>query len=562
MADNNDELARLLASQDHPVSPMERELAARNRKLGQPTQPSPDLVSTLAGTGGVGSDARFPVSPVVRDPRMERQIQVRTMSGREPTPEQRAYLSMVAPEKEERSERLSALGAEASMIPQAMRAGSAIGDAAQDPTLANVTNAGVQTAFTALRPLAAAKILGAGYAGAAAQQSGLFDTSAEAQSKKGGAPKVVLPGLTQEQQSFYDAAEKRLREDDFGSSSDRRQVQQQMQELRTLSNDFVRDNAASERRLQEKTKSDAQAEYTRQVADSEAAFKDEMSRNKRFDRTPIGEMYEKTGGYAPFVAGTAAGALFRAGAGPNSLMTKYVVPTAAGAVAGAFAPNAPSYYNSTHTPPDNPKKRAYEARAEALPPEHPRRQEFFDYAKSLPEANPVREAALKDMTLVNILARSGMGAAEGAIGGFGGGDMINVMGRSGSAIGGLASRAQSLWERGGPQKTSATSPEAGAGIPSGAGALSPMPTAGGSSSGPTRHPAATGPSEELVRTLAQGQLPSSAVAANSDDLLRALANPANRNVPKSAEVRRGKDKLGRTFAKDPDDGRFTSDPDK
>ena len=74
-------------------------------------------------------------------------------------------------------------------------------------------------------------------------------------------------------------------------------------------------------------------------------------------------------------------------------MTKYVVPTAAGAVAGAFAPNAPSYYNSTHTPPDNPKKRAYEARAEALPPEHPRRQEFFDYAKSLPEANPVREAA-------------------------------------------------------------------------------------------------------------------------------------------------------------------------
>ena len=39
---------------------------------------------------------------------MERQIQVRTMSGREPTPEQRAYLSMVAPEKEERSERLAA----------------------------------------------------------------------------------------------------------------------------------------------------------------------------------------------------------------------------------------------------------------------------------------------------------------------------------------------------------------------------------------------------------------------------------------------------------------------
>ena len=354
---------------------------------------------------------------------------------------------------------------------------------------------------------------------------GYSTTSAEAQTKKGGAPKVVLPGLTQEQQSFYDAAEKRLREDDFGSSSDRRQVQQQLQELRTLSNDFVRENAASERRLQEKTKGDAQAEYTRQVADSEAAFKDEMSRNKRFDRTPIGEMYEKTGGYAPFVAGTAAGALFRAGAGPNSLMTKYVVPTAAGAVAGAFAPNAPSYYNSTHTPPDNPKKRAYEARAEALPPEHPRRQEFFDYAKSLPEENPVREAALKDMTLVNILARSGMGAAEGAIGGFGGGDIINVMGRGGSAIGGLAGISR-LW---GARRSATNSqppvPKAGAGIPSGAGAALPSATAGAASSGSTRHPPATGPSEELVRTLAQGQLPSAAVAANSDDLLRALANP-------------------------------------
>ncbi len=486
------------------------------------------------------------------------------MSGREPTPEQRAYLSMVAPEKEERSERLSALGAEASMIPQAMRAGSAIGDAAQDPTLANVTNAGVQTAFTALRPLAAAKILGAGYAGAAAQQSGLFDTSAEAQSKKGGAPKVVLPGLTQEQQSFYDAAEKRLREDDFGSSSDRRQVQQQLQELRTLSNDFVRENAASERRLQEKTKGDAQAEYTRQVADSEAAFKDEMSRNKRFDRTPIGEMYEKTGGYAPFVAGTAAGALFRAGAGPNSLMTKYVVPTAAGAVAGAFAPNAPSYYNSTHTPPDNPKKRAYEARAEALPPEHPRRQEFFDYAKSLPEANPVREAALKDMTLVNILARSGMGAAEGAIGGFGGGDIINVMGRGGSAIGGLAVRVPSLWGRGRSAKNcQATSPETGAGIPSEAGAALPSPLLARRHLVPHVRPPATGPSEELVRTLAQGQLPAARSCCQFGRSVEGISQPRQsqrRQSPPRSE--RGKDKLGRPFAKDPDDGRFTSDPEK
>ena len=79
-------------------------------------------------------------------------------------------------------------------------------------------------------------------------------------------------------------------DDDFGSPADRRQVQQQMQELRTLSNDFVRDNAASERRLREQSQGKRQEEYDRAVAESEAVFKDEMARNKRFDKTPVGEM--------------------------------------------------------------------------------------------------------------------------------------------------------------------------------------------------------------------------------------------------------------------------------
>ena len=86
MADN--ELARILASGEQPVSPMERELAARNKKLGQQTGATAGderLARILAG-GGIGSDARMPVAPVMRDPVMERQIQVRTMSGREPTP--------------------------------------------------------------------------------------------------------------------------------------------------------------------------------------------------------------------------------------------------------------------------------------------------------------------------------------------------------------------------------------------------------------------------------------------------------------------------------------------
>ena len=184
----------------------------------------------------------------------------------------------------------------------------------------------------------------------------------------------------------------------------------------------------------------------------------------------------------------------------------------------------------------------------------------MDYAKSLPELNPVREAALRDFTAENIMKRGGMGAAEGALGGLMGADLVNVAGRSGSATGSLLSRVGQWLGRTPPlpKTTSTTLP----GTVLEEGALSPTSTAGGVSSGSTRQAPATGPSDELVRVLAQGRLPASSGAPNSDDLLRALANPANRNVPKAVEVKRAKDKLGRPYAKDPDDGRFTSDPDR
>jgi len=45
--------------------------------------------------------------------------------------------------------------------------------------------------------------------------------------------------------------------------------------------------------------------------------------------------------------------------------------------------------------------------------------------------NPVREAALRDFSAENILKRSGMGAAEGALGGLMGADTVNAIGRTG-----------------------------------------------------------------------------------------------------------------------------------
>ena len=230
MADDNGELARLLAGAEQPVGPAERELAARNRKLrAQAGQPGDDLARTLAGPGGIGSDgrmpvgpaaddltrtlagtgggigsdARMPIAPVQRDPQLERKIQVWTMSGRQPTPEMDAYLRAIAPEKMDRSERLAGrdtplvpyLPAELSMIPQMGRAGNAIGKAYEDPSIPNVTNAGVQTSIAALRPLAGLKMLGAGYSAAVADDLGAFDSmSAEAQTKKARRHRDLCPG--------------------------------------------------------------------------------------------------------------------------------------------------------------------------------------------------------------------------------------------------------------------------------------------------------------------------------------------------------------------------------
>jgi hypothetical protein len=72
----------------------------------------PVTLSTLLkeGQGGIGSDALMPVAPVVRDPNLERQIQVRALRGLDPTPEQDAYLRAIMPEKEARGERLGGIG--------------------------------------------------------------------------------------------------------------------------------------------------------------------------------------------------------------------------------------------------------------------------------------------------------------------------------------------------------------------------------------------------------------------------------------------------------------------
>jgi hypothetical protein len=426
--------------------------------------------------------------------------------------------------------------------------------------------AGVQTGLAALRPALAAKALGGGYLASLLADAGAFGGPSTAEAQTAKAP-TKLPGLSQEQQNLWDATQSKISRGRYKNDEELEQLKMTLQDLRDISKDFSKTQNMARIEGEAKAAGQKQDEYDRAVKASEDAFKHEMSRDRRFSDTVTGQTYDKTGGLASVLAGGIFGAGSRLASGPGesttaSIAKNYVLPAILGGAAGAGAYNAPLAYNTFGTEPDNPKKRAYEARAEALPPDHPRRQEFLDYAKSLPDRNPVQTEAEKAF-YEGLGKRSLVGALEGAGGGLFGADMVRAGSRGGGALSGVGSWLSQL-VRGprGQQSSSGQSGSAIGGSLPATGTGSPSATAGAMSSGSTLPVRATEPNAELVRVLAQGQLPAPSVAANSDDLLRALKNPANRNVPKSAEVKRGKDKLGRPFAKDPDDGRFTPDPDK
>src|SRR5262249_964759 len=200
--DTNSELVNLLSEQ-LPASPAERDLAQRRRR--QPgTTPDRDN-SVLAGilAGGIGADARFPLSVRRMTSNPTYTLGGKRMEGQRP---------MTAQEQAMQDDPARALAygagpiAELSGAPQMIRAGLAANEAYQVPTLPNVTKAGAETGMAVLRPAGAAKILAAGYTAAAAEQSGLLDTPAAAQTKKGIASKEVMPGLSAEQQAEYDRA--------------------------------------------------------------------------------------------------------------------------------------------------------------------------------------------------------------------------------------------------------------------------------------------------------------------------------------------------------------------
>lgn len=333
-----------------------------------------------------------------------------------------------------------------------MAPGVAIGEALVDPTLANITNAGVQTALgvSPFAPLRAGKaalgVAGLGYGTAASRDLGLspFD---EARAEE--------DGLSPAQRQTLMKLQKKMER--HGLSRAERETQNQLMQIQA---DFAREKSraafeaqvrrdaadaeakARERELvaegEAKRKAEELAEYSRAVKGAERALAEEKGRYKPFSETFVGDLYDKLGIATPALAAMGAGGLSRTAArlfGKEGSLVETIIPAFTGAGTAGVMANWPLGHEIVFAPAENPERRAYEAYARELPPTHPRKQEWTDYARGLPESNPSRKAAVDEFyDPIKLAERTGFGIAEGLISGPGGAHISKIIEKTPSVI--------------------------------------------------------------------------------------------------------------------------------
>lgn len=283
---------------------------------------------------------------------------------------------------------------------QPVRAGEALGEAIYDPTLGNVTNAGVQTALTFGKPYVAAGTAGLGMAEALRRDLGLeFFGDTNAQS------------LTRKQKREMEMERQRQ---DAQAKADIQRIEAEARAKAGLEVEKDRIAAEAARRAAEaKIEATKRAEYDRAVIKAEASRDKEMGRITRFSDTETGKVYRKVGA-APYLAALGMGALGRSVAKGSGPMAKWGFPALEG-TGGAFtATNWPllsdGYFG---TDSDNPEKAAYKAYARDLPAGHPEKESAATYATGLPDVHPIRSTAQKDLW-DGFLGRLGSSVLEGA----------------------------------------------------------------------------------------------------------------------------------------------------
>jgi hypothetical protein len=310
-------------------------------------------------------------------------------------------------------------------VEQFDRAGTAVADAYNDPSLANVTNAGAQTALAVGRPVAAGGILAAGMMEGA---------------RRDFAPDIFSPANA--------LTRKQTREQEMRDREAARQREAEANRIRLESEArrgeadaaAVREAEAEKKRLELQKQQEANAEYRRAVSRAESMRNEELAKKWSFSDSNMGQVFRESGGLAPMAFGALGGAAGRLLHGDRgNVLSTYALPILEGAMAGVGAANAPVFADYLYAPKVNPDKAAAGVYGRELPPGHPRKQEYLNYAASegtpgaMPDANPVYKAA-EDVVWNEFPERFASGAFEG-----GGGGML------GATVGGLMDKgARSL----------------------------------------------------------------------------------------------------------------------
>lgn len=362
----------------------------------------------------------------------ERQaISKRAMAGREPTlsPMERSRLAERIPQHEANNQAFEQ-GMGELLLGQPVRSANSLMKLYNDPSLATLTNAGVQTAGvvpTARGALAAAGIGGAGLGAAVASDLMLpGDATANGPKRNQPAPATGpaanLPGLTPEQNKEYNDLQGLMQKGAFGSGAQRRQIEGRARELRALSDDFAKNRNVS-----------GQKEYDDAVRRAETA-RDTILADKprKFSDTKTGKVFDELGMVAPALTGGLGGGLAASGARAAGLGHKAATMTGmgVGGVTGGLTANWPLGHEIMFGRAGNSEKQAIEAYVRELPPDHPRKAEWADYARNLPDANPERTQAVNELLNIPLTAkRSAFAVGEGILAGWAGADLPGAIGR-------------------------------------------------------------------------------------------------------------------------------------
>jgi hypothetical protein len=325
------------------------------------------------------------------------------------------------------------------------KAGQSVADAAMDPSLANLTAAGINTgaAIAPFSPFAGTRLIGGSAIGGLGLDalSNLISSPVDARSKAKSRPLPTaarapapppMPSLeddptyqkvkddpelvglyTQIKQAQVDAVR------DYPGRNGDESRRTASARLEKLQGDFTKALGA-------RTAGQKQI-FDQKVANANAAREQAMAQDDKFSDTFAGKVYKKTG-IGPFIAAAIPSSIISLAKGPArdlpTAITRGLVSTGAGAVAA----NAPPAYDMMFAPAANPEKDAMRRYAFELPDGHPDKVPAAKYAEGLPDRNPTQSIAESELTPANIGKKAILGGVEGFLGGEVGDNLFPALG--------------------------------------------------------------------------------------------------------------------------------------